>query len=215
MSHTITRRTFAALTCAALITTPTAIAEAHTVHTGDAIHTKHSPHGRKVTTCTLGPVLDESTATTAAHCGYRGALVRNSDGVIIGKRGRAYPGVDVARVHLSAPHRGVPTPIADEPMEVGETVRKDGALSGSTSGEVQVTGASITLQGSPAEFGSSSRGMTTGALVDMCAQPGDSGAPVWRGGEVVGVVSAVTAAPEGGCGVGEASAFVTDVVGLF
>lgn len=210
--HTTTL-TATTVACLILATTPTATANADTMHAGDTIHLTNPNNGVR-TSCTLGPVVSKRTATTAAHCGADGATIENDAGTTVGKRGTAYPGVDVATIHIRPPHKAVPTPISDTPMQVGDQVYQTGARSGKASGEVTKTGVSVDLQGTTTELGSSGGPIgTTGAIVAMDVAVGDSGAPVWRDGEVVGMVSAM-GAEEKAQGVTGDRATVTNVVGV-
>lgn len=229
--------TTAALAIAATITTaltPTALAAGPKAEAGDRIHL--GDHLIADHRCTLGPIVNPGLAATASHCGRDGDNVRNDAGQIIGKRGPQYPGIDVAPVYLQDGVQTTVTPISNTPLRPGDQIAHDGATSGWTpGGKVLATGEQRTLAdpgvgvitGFADAFGSSglvdmvpweavgSSGPMTAEVskVEICSRPGDSGAPVWRDGEVVGVLSAASPQTARTECAGERVSFVADITG--
>jgi streptogrisin B len=123
---------------------------------------------------------------TAGHCGklvktwYTNASHRRLIGPTVSY---AFPGSDYALVryaNTSLGHRGGYT-LAD--AFVGETVTRTGSTSGTHSGTVTALNATVRYSGTP--------GGTVSGLIQttVCAEPGDSGGPLYDGTKALGLTS--------------------------
>lgn len=144
-------------------------------------------------TCTLGAVLNDTTAVTALHCfnNFHPAVRSKNDGRIIGWLTRGDKEKDVAFIHLNPAVAHIVDKVSVTKLEAGAPVWKQGYKSGKTTGVVQ----------GYTDVSASGRLLYVIPTVEqrphmvkaaMCALPGDSGGPVYSGDKVVGIVSAGT-----------------------
>ena len=153
--------------------------------------------------CSLGPVLTPTTAVTAGHCGEEGSTV-TAEGRTIGTITQLVDGMDLAVITLKEGVDPQLSTLGDVP-DKGADIWKRGERTGVTRGTVQSGLTKVEAQGAgvfgrlglPAdplgiEERTAAKHPSTVYLTDMCAAQGDSGAAVYSGDTVVGVVSAVT-----------------------
>lgn len=144
-------------------------------------------------TCTLGAVLNDTTAVTALHCfnNFHPAVRSKNDGRIIGWLTRGDKEKDVAFIHLNPAVAHIVDKVSVTKLEAGAPVWKQGYKSGKTTGVVE----------GYTDVSASGRLLYVIPTVEqrphmvkaaMCALPGDSGGPVYSGDKVVGIVSAGT-----------------------
>jgi streptogrisin D len=151
---------------------------------GDAIYSGGSR-------CSLGFNVRSGTTysfVTAGHCGNIGTTwSSNSSGsAVLGTRtGTSFPGNDYAIIRYTA--AGTPPGTvgsvditgAANPV-VNQTVTRRGSTTGIRSGRVTALNATVNY----------SQGAVTGMIrTTVCAQPGDSGGPLYAGGTALGLTS--------------------------
>lgn len=159
-----------------------------TISGGNAIYTSGSR-------CSLGfNVRSGSTYyfLTAGHCTNAGAnWSASSGGSVIGTRaGSSFPGNDygIVRYNSSAQqpgdvylYGGYRDITGAANPTVNQSVQRSGSTTGLRSGRVTALNATVTYQGS---------GTVSGLIrTTVCAQPGDSGGPLFAGGTALGLTS--------------------------
>jgi streptogrisin B len=137
--------------------------------------------------CSLGfNVLKGSTYyfLTAGHCGkvasswYTDLAHRTLIGPTIGY---SFPGNDYALVQYSNTALAHPGGYTAANAVVGERVTRDGSTSGVHSGTVQALNVTVRYQGG---------GKVSGMIqTNVCAEPGDSGGPLYDGTKAIGITS--------------------------
>jgi streptogrisin B len=137
--------------------------------------------------CSLGfNVVSGSTYyfLTAGHCGkvakswYTDAQHRTLIGPTIGY---SFPGNDYALVQYSNTALSHPGGYTAANAFVGEKVTRDGSTSGVHSGTVQALDVTVRYQGG---------GKVSGLIqTNVCAEPGDSGGPLYDGTKAIGLTS--------------------------
>jgi streptogrisin B len=121
---------------------------------------------------------------TAGHCGkvaktwYTDAQHRTPIGPTIGY---SFPGNDYALVQYSNTSLSHPGGYTASNAFVGEHVTRDGSTSGVHSGTVQALNVTVRYQGG---------GKVSGMIqTNVCAEPGDSGGPLYDGTKAIGLTS--------------------------
>ena len=121
---------------------------------------------------------------TAGHCGkvakswYADSAHRSLIGPTIGY---SFPGNDYALVQYSNTSLSHPGGYTASDAFVGEKVTRDGSTSGVHSGTVQALNVTVRYQGG---------GKVSGMIqTNVCAEPGDSGGPLYDGTKAVGLTS--------------------------
>lgn len=144
-------------------------------------------------TCTLGAVLNDTTAVTALHCfnNFHPAVRSKNDGRIIGWFTRGDKEKDVAFIHLNPTAVHTVDKISVEQIGTGTPVWKQGYRSGKTTGVVQGY-TDVSASGHLLYVIPTVEQRPHMVKAAMCALPGDSGGPVYSGDSVVGIVSAGT-----------------------
>jgi streptogrisin B len=153
--------------------------------------------------CSLGFNVSSGTTfffLTAGHCGVLADTWFTNAGhtTLIGPTvGASFPGNDYALVrydNASLSHPGGFT-VAD--AFVGETVTRDGSTTGVHSGRVTALNVTVRYRGHP--------GGTVSGLIQttVCAEPGDSGGPLYDGTRALGL----TSGGSGDCTVGGTTFF--------
>jgi streptogrisin D len=179
----------------------------HLISGGDAILTSSAR-------CSLGFNVRSASGTnyflTAGHCTNIGATWRTSSGALIGSRvASSFPGNDYGVVQYTGTvtasgtvgsqditSSGTPT--------VGSTVTRRGSTTGIHSGTVQQLNATVVY----------AEGTVTGLIrTTVCAEPGDSGGPLYRTTTAFGL----TSGGSGNCTSGGITFFqpVTEPLGRF
>jgi streptogrisin B len=138
--------------------------------------------------CSLGFNVVQQASTyyflTAGHCGKvaKTWYTNSSHTTLIGPTiAYSFPGNDYALVrydNASLSHAGGFT-VAD--AFVGESVRRTGSTTGTHSGTVTALNVTVRYQG-----GGTVRGMIQ---TNVCAEPGDSGGPLYDGTKALGITS--------------------------
>ncbi|MEQ4301931.1 S1 family peptidase [Plantactinospora sp. B6F1] len=174
-----------------------------TISGGQAIYTSRSR-------CSLGfNVRSGSTYyfLTAGHCTNAGAnWSASSGGSVIGTRaGSSFPGNDYGIVRYASGIAQQPGDVylyggyrditgAANPT-VNQSVQRSGSTTGVRSGRVTALNATVTYQGS---------GTVSGLIrTTVCAQPGDSGGPLFAGNTALGL----TSGGSGNCSIGGTTYF--------
>ncbi|MBO0845366.1 MAG: trypsin-like serine protease [Nocardioides sp.] len=121
---------------------------------------------------------------TAGHCGkvakswYTDAQHRTLIGPTIGY---SFPGNDYALVQYANTSLSHPGGYTAANAFVGEKVTRDGSTSGVHSGTVQALNVTVRYQGG---------GKVSGMIqTNVCAEPGDSGGPLYDGTKAIGLTS--------------------------
>ena len=168
--------------------TPTTVANAAPapVHAGTPITVGSA-------TCTLGAVLNDTTAVTALHCfnNFHPAVRSKNDGRIIGWFTRGDKEKDVAFIHLNPTTAHTVDKISVKQIGTGTPVWKQGYRSGKTTGVVEGF-ADVSVSGRLLYVIPTVEQRPHMVKATMCALLGDSGGPVYSGDKVVGIVSAGT-----------------------
>ena len=161
--------------------------------------------------CSLGfNVVSGSTYyfLTAGHCGkvasswYTDAQHRTLIGPTLGY---SFPGNDYALVQYSNTALSHPGGYTAANAFVGEKVTRDGSTSGVHSGTVQALNVTVRYQGG---------GKVSGMIqTNVCAEPGDSGGPLYDGTKAIGL----TSGGSGDCRTGGTTFFqpVTEALGAY
>lgn len=144
-------------------------------------------------TCTLGAVLNDTTAVTALHCfnNFHPAVRSKNDGRIIGWFARGDKEKDVAFIHLNPTTAHTVDKISVKQIGTGTPVWKQGYRSGKTTGVVEGF-ADVSVSGRLLYVIPTVEQRPHMVKATMCALLGDSGGPVYSGDKVVGIVSAGT-----------------------
>ena len=121
---------------------------------------------------------------TAGHCGKvaKTWYTNSSHSTLIGPTaGYSFPGNDYALVQYTNTALAHPGGFTVGDATVGETVTRDGSTTGVHSGKVTALNATVRYQG----------GGTVSGLIQttVCAEPGDSGGPLYDGGTALGLTS--------------------------
>jgi streptogrisin B len=139
--------------------------------------------------CSLGfNVVSGSTYyfLTAGHCGkLAGTWYTNSSHTtLIGPTiAYSFPGNDYALVRYDNTSLSHPGGYAVADAFVGESVKRTGSTTGTHSGTVTALNVTVRYVGHPG-------GTVTGLVqTDVCAEPGDSGGPLYDGTKAIGLTS--------------------------
>lgn len=137
--------------------------------------------------CSLGfNVVSGSTYyfLTAGHCGksVKTWYTDSAHQTLIGRtQGASFPGNDYALVRYDNTSLSHPGGFTAANAYVGERVTRDGSTTGVHSGTVTALNVSVKYQG-----GGSVSGMIQ---TNVCAEPGDSGGPLYDGTKAIGITS--------------------------
>ncbi|MCF4123403.1 S1 family peptidase [Antribacter sp. KLBMP9083] len=137
--------------------------------------------------CSLGfNVVSGSTYyfLTAGHCGksVKTWYTDAAHQTLIGRtQGASFPGNDYALVRYDSTSLSHPGGFTAANAYVGERVTRDGSTTGVHSGTVTALNVSVKYQG-----GGSVSGMIQ---TTVCAEPGDSGGPLYDGTKAIGITS--------------------------
>jgi streptogrisin D len=179
----------------------------HLISGGDAILTSTAR-------CSLGFNVRSASGTnyflTAGHCTNIGATWRTSSGALIGSRvASSFPGNDYGVVQYTGTVTASGTVGSQDITSsgtpaVGSTVTRRGSTTGIHSGTVQQLNATVVY----------AEGTVTGLIrTTVCAEPGDSGGPLYRSTTAFGL----TSGGSGNCTSGGTTFFqpVTEPLGVF
>lgn len=139
--------------------------------------------------CSLGfNVVSGSTYyfLTAGHCGLLVSTWYSNSGhtTLIGPTvSYSFPGHDYALVRYSNTSLSHPGGYSVADATVGERVTRNGSTSGVHSGTVTALNATVRYSGNP---GGTVRGLIQ---TTVCAEPGDSGGPLYDGSKALGLTS--------------------------
>ena len=167
--------------------------------------------------CSLGFNVRNSAGTrffiTAGHCTNIGSQWRaSSGGAVIGNRtGTSFPGNDYGIVQFVASFTNTPGTIANGQditsagnAFVGQAVRRQGSTTGNRGGNVTALNATVNY----------AQGTVTQMIrTTVCAEPGDSGGPLYTGTVALGL----TSGGSGNCTSGGVTFFqpVTEVLNTY
>lgn len=139
--------------------------------------------------CSLGfNVVKGSTYyfLTAGHCGNVANTWYTDSGhtTLIGPTvGSSFPGNDYALVRYDNTALSHPGGYSAANATVGESVKRTGSTSGTHSGKVTALNVSVRYSGSGG-------GTVSGMIqTNVCAEPGDSGGPLYDGSKALGITS--------------------------
>ncbi|NWF29072.1 S1 family peptidase [Streptomyces sp. PKU-EA00015] len=121
---------------------------------------------------------------TAGHCGdvARNWYTNSSQTTLIGPTvGSSFPGNDYALVRYDNASLSHPGGFSAADAYVGEPVKRTGSTTGTHSGTVTALDVTVHYSG-----GGTVRGMIQ---TNVCAEPGDSGGPLYDGGKALGITS--------------------------
>ncbi|WP_369245518.1 S1 family peptidase [Streptomyces sp. R41] len=137
--------------------------------------------------CSLGfNVVSGSTYyfLTAGHCGKvaKSWYTDQAHNTLIGPTiGYSFPGNDYALVRYDNTALSHPGGYSAANAYVGESVRRTGSTSGTHSGTVTALNVTVHYQGG---------GTVSGMIqTNVCAEPGDSGGPLYDGTKAIGITS--------------------------
>lgn len=139
--------------------------------------------------CSLGfNVVQGSTYyfLTAGHCGNDASTWYTNSGhtTLIGSNvGSSFPGNDYALVRYDNTALSHPGGYSAANAVVGESVKRTGSTSGTHSGTVTALNVSVRYSG---PGGGTVSGMIQ---TNVCAEPGDSGGPLYDGSKALGITS--------------------------
>ena len=161
--------------------------------------------------CSLGfNVVQGSTYyfLTAGHCGKvaKTWYTNSNHSTLIGPRiDYSFPGDDYALVRYDNASLSHPGGYTAANAFVGESVRRTGSTTGTHSGTVTALNVTVRYQG-----GGTVRGMIQ---TNVCAEPGDSGGPLYDGTKALGI----TSGGSGNCQSGGTTFFqpVTEAVNAY
>ncbi|MBT2365526.1 S1 family peptidase [Streptomyces sp. ISL-10] len=137
--------------------------------------------------CSLGfNVVSGSTYyfLTAGHCGdvAKTWYANSSQSTLIGPTvGSSFPGNDYALVRYDNASLSHPGGYSAADAYVGESVKRTGSTTGTHSGTVTALNVTVHYSG-----GGTVRGMIQ---TNVCAEPGDSGGPLYDGSKALGLTS--------------------------
>jgi streptogrisin D len=140
--------------------------------------------------CSLGFNVRSGTTyyfLTAGHCTNIASTWRDSAGVTLGSRtGSSFPGNDYGIVRYSTSYTNHPGTVGSQDItnartpSVGETVWRRGSTTGTRSGRVTALNQTVVY----------AQGAVYGMIrTSVCAQPGDSGGPLYAGTSALGLTS--------------------------
>ncbi len=173
---------------------------------GDAIYTGGSR-------CSLGFNVRSGTTNyflTAGHCTNAGTTWTNGSQTLGTRAGTSFPGNDYGIVRYTTTSVTISGTVGSQDItgartpSVGETVNRRGSTTGTRSG--QVLGLNSTVR--------YPQGTVTGMIrTSVCAQPGDSGGPLYRGTSALGL----TSGGSGNCSTGGTTYFqpVTEALSAY
>ncbi|MCM2577212.1 S1 family peptidase [Streptomyces meridianus] len=161
--------------------------------------------------CSLGfNVVSGSTYyfLTAGHCGdvANTWYANSSQSTLIGATvGSSFPGNDYALVRYDNTSLSHPGGYSAANAYVGESVKRTGSTSGTHSGKVTALDVTVHYSG-----GGTVRGMIQ---TNVCAEPGDSGGPLYDGTKALGI----TSGGSGDCSAGGTTFYqpVTEALGKY
>ncbi|MDG4823135.1 S1 family peptidase [Asanoa sp. WMMD1127] len=177
-----------------------------TISGGDAIYTGGSR-------CSLGfNVRSGSTYyfLTAGHCTNAGTTWTNGSQTLGTRAGTSFPGNDYGIVRYTNTSITISGTVGSQDItgartpSVGETVNRRGSTTGTRSGQVLGLNATVRYP----------QGTVTGMIrTSVCAQPGDSGGPLYRGTSALGL----TSGGSGNCSTGGTTYFqpVTEALSAY
>ena len=137
--------------------------------------------------CSLGFNVSQGSTyyfLTAGHCGKvaKSWYTNASHATLIGPTiGYSFPGNDYALVRYDNPSLSHPGGFTAANASVGEQVKRTGSTTGTHSGTVTALNVSVRYQG----------GGTVSGMIQttVCAEPGDSGGPMYDGTKALGITS--------------------------
>ncbi|MEV4537950.1 S1 family peptidase [Asanoa sp. NPDC049518] len=163
---------------------------------GDAIYTSGSR-------CSLGFNVRSGSTNyflTAGHCTNAGSTWTNGSQTLGTRAGTSFPGNDYGIVRYTTTSVTISGTVGGQDItsarnpSVGETVNRRGSTTGTRSG--QVLGLNSTVR--------YPQGTVTGMIrTSVCAEPGDSGGPLYRGTSALGL----TSGGSGNCSTGGTTYF--------
>ncbi len=166
-----------------------------TITGGDAIYTGGSR-------CSLGFNVRRSDGDyflTAGHCTNAGSTWTNGSQTLGTRAGSSFPGNDYGIVRYTS-NVSRPGQVGSQDIttarnpSVGESVTRRGSTTGTRSGQVTALNATVNY----------AQGRVTGLIrTTVCAQPGDSGGPLYRGTAALGL----TSGGSGNCSTGGTTYF--------
>ncbi|MGY2873185.1 streptogrisin B [Marmoricola sp. URHA0025 HA25] len=137
--------------------------------------------------CSLGFNVHQGTTAyflTAGHCGKpeKTWWTSASRATLIGSTvGYSFPGNDYALVRYDNTSLAHPEGFTPADAKVGEAVKRTGSTTGTHSGTVTALNVSVRYQGA---------GKVDGLIqTTVCAEPGDSGGPMYDGTKALGITS--------------------------
>jgi streptogrisin D len=142
--------------------------------------------------CSLGFNVQNSSGNffflTAGHCGNVAGTWRNSAGTTLGNTlDSSFPGNDFAIVQYNASFTDHPGTVGSRDITgagnpvVGQSVTRRGSTTGTHTGRVTALNVTVTFN----------TGETVSGMIqtNVCAEPGDSGGPLFSGGTALGITS--------------------------
>jgi streptogrisin D len=148
---------------------------------------------------------------TAGHCTNIASSWRDSSGVTLGSRaGSSFPGNDYGIVRYNTSYTNHPGRVGSQDItnartpSVGEPVTRRGSTTGTHSGTVTALNQTVNY----------AQGSVYGMIrTTVCAQPGDSGGPLYRGTSALGI----TSGGSGNCSTGGTTFFqpVTEPLSVY
>ena len=174
---------------------------------GDAIYTSTAR-------CSLGFNVRSSSGVyyflTAGHCTNIGATWTNGSTTLGTRAGTSFPGNDYGIVRYTTTSVTISGAVGSQDITtagtpaVGSTVSRRGSTTGIHSGQVTALNATVNY----------SEGTVTGLIrTTVCAEPGDSGGPLYSGSTALGL----TSGGSGNCTSGGVTYFqpVTEPLGVY
>ncbi|GIJ52252.1 serine protease [Virgisporangium aliadipatigenens] len=177
-----------------------------TITGGDAIYTGGSR-------CSLGFNVRSGTTyyfLTAGHCTNAGSTWTNGSSTLGTRAGSSFPGNDYGIVRYTNTSIAHPSAVGSQTISsaatpsVGTAVTRRGSTTGTRTGSVTALNATVNY----------SQGSVYGMIrTTVCAQPGDSGGPLYRGSVAYGL----TSGGSGNCTSGGVTYFqpVTEALGAY
>jgi streptogrisin D len=168
-----------------------------TISGGDAIYTGGSR-------CSLGFNVRSGSGTnyflTAGHCTNAGSSWSNGSVTLGTRAGSSFPGNDYGIVRYTTTSVTISGTVGGQDItsaanpSVGQTVNRRGSTTGTRSGRVTALNATVNYP----------QGTVTGMIrTTVCAQPGDSGGPLYAGSTALGL----TSGGSGNCSTGGVTFF--------
>ncbi len=153
-----------------------------TISGGDAIFTGGSR-------CSLGFNVRRGTTNyflTAGHCTNAGSSWSNGSTTLGTRAGSSFPGNDYGIVRYTTTSVPISGGVGSQDISsagtptVGQSVTRRGSTTGTRSGQVTALGATVNYP----------QGRVTGMIrTTVCAEPGDSGGPLYSGSRAFGLTS--------------------------